>query len=105
MNFDKYAPQKKQKPPLKSWQDSKEVILLSEYLKLHADQGIKFCQTETGEPCLVFEPGLQKQEKDPERWAIAEAAEGLFMSADADLKELMSVGLLTPPLAPHHKGE
>ena len=103
MNFDKYAPLKEQRPPLKSWQDSPDVIRLFEYLKLHTDRGIALCQTEGGVPCLVFEPGLQKQEKNPERWATAEIAEGLFVSADVDLKKLMVVGLLTLPTAPLHR--
>lgn len=103
MKLDKYPAQKEAiRPPLKSWTDSADVIRLVEFLRIHANQGITLCRTETGAPCLTFAPGLQKQEKDPERWAIAKIAEGLFMSAAADLQGLLSLGLLTPPTAPPH---
>ncbi len=82
------------------WMDSADVIRLVEYLRLHADKGITLRRTETGVPCLTFAPGLQKQEKDPERWAVAQIVEGLFMSASADLRELLSLGILTLPTAP-----
>lgn len=35
---------------------------------------------EDGKPVLRFEPPLEREEVDPERWALAEEMEGLFFA-------------------------
>lgn len=92
MNFDKYNPLKK--PPIQNWKESDAVILLSEYLRIHKNQGIKLYQHD-GAPCLVFNPPLKI--KDADRWQIAENVCGLFEDAIPDLKELIAAGKLELP--------
>lgn len=91
MNFNKYARPKPAKPPLNDWIESVQVILLSEYLKSHAD--IKLCH-DNGVPCLSFNPGISKADLANGRWQIAQIAEGLLLDAAADLTELISKGKL-----------
>lgn len=97
MNFDKYNPIKK--PPLKDWRDSTTVVLLSNFLKEHKGSGIILRQTDDGTPCLSFINGLGNADKATGRWQIAQEAEGLFMNAADDLKELIANGIIKLPIS------
>lgn len=103
MNFDKYNPIRQAKPSLNDWHASTPVVLLSEYLKMHKDQGIILRQTEDGIPCLSFNPGLSKGDQENGRWLIAMHAKGLLLDAADDLKELIANGKLTLPISNQRK--
>jgi hypothetical protein len=98
--YNPLAIKKEVKPPLQNWKESVPVILLSEYLKTRGDFGIKLCH-DNGSPCLCFNPGLSRADKETGRWAIAEIVEGLFMDAADDLKELIANGKIDLPTRDH----
>jgi len=108
MNFEKYNPLAKKNdrqgdtipdpPPLNSWRDSKPIVDLSDFLKMHQDQGIKLCQRDR-DVVLMFEPGLTTHDKQTGRWAICNDAVELMMLASDDLHDLISRGLLELPTA------
>ncbi len=93
-DFNKYNPRKK--PTLKNWNESTPVVLLSEYLKIKKQFGIRLCQDE-GELCLHFTPGFKADAIGSERWTVAENAASLFLEAADDLKELIRNGKLDLP--------
>jgi hypothetical protein len=82
---------------LKSWKDSAPVVRLSEYLKIHKDQGITLHQRD-GSPILSFNPGVSQHET--ERWKIAQNAALLLIDAADDLKYLIANGLIDIPFKP-----
>jgi hypothetical protein len=82
--------------PVLSIKDSASVSLLLEYLEHHESQGIKLCGNETGNPILIFHPGLNRLD-GPARWEIAVTAARLMMKAANDLHHLISAGLFTLP--------
>ena len=108
---EKYNPLKKKQevieyPPvvlsssdrrLESWKDSAPVVRLSEYLKIHKDQGITLHQRD-GSPILSFNPGVSQHET--ERWKIAQNAALLLIDAADDLKYLIANGLIDIPFKP-----
>ena len=97
--YNPLAIKAEQKPPLKAWRDSTTVVLLSDFIKEHKDRGIILRQTDDGIPCLSFINGLGNDDKATGRWQIAQEAEGLFMNAVDDLKELIANGILKLPIS------
>ena len=83
------VPDQKTRAPLYHWRDSWPVELFSSFLQEFNDQGISLKQTKEGQPVLCFNPGLKREEKDPERFSIALHACHLMDYARADLKELI----------------
>ena len=102
--YNPLAPKQELKPPLHNWKESVSVILLSEYLRIHKDQGITLYQSWfDGEPCLHFNPPLSKKDRGNSRWEIAENACVLLLDAAEDLKELIANGLIKLPVSYHTK--
>ncbi len=100
MDYNKYNPLKpkvEEIPKLQSWKDSAPVVRLSEYLKMHKDQGIKLYQRD-GSPFLLFEPGVRCD--DLGRLKIVKAAALLLVDAADDLKYLLTNGLIDIPTKP-----
>lgn len=89
MNFNKYDRKKPAKEALKSWNESAPVVLLSEFIKEHKDEGMKLC-IDNGAPCLLFFNGTRSID-------IIEAATVLLENAADDLMELIGNGLLSLP--------
>ena len=90
MDFKKYDPFYKVKPPLQDWKESMPVIDLSKCLKTKSDAGIKLCQND-GLPCLHFNPG-SRSVQDVEEVRV------LFEDAIFDLIELISSGKIELPM-------
>ena len=86
------APSDPENRPLINWPDSAAVVALSDYLKVHSNQGIKLYCYENGMPCLMFLPGLKRGDGD-ERWNIAIEASHLLLSATKDLGYLIENGV------------
>jgi len=84
----KYNPFKK--PPMQDWKESVPVILLSEYLKMKSDAGIKL-YNDNGLPCLCFNPGSRSL-------SIIEDVRCLFEDTINDLKELIANGKIDLPI-------
>lgn len=103
MNLNKYdqkptEPALQPKPPLQDWTESVPVVLLSEALKIVGKKhGISLTIHDDGLPRLCFRPGFKNEDLSSERWAIAEQATDLFVSAIDDLKELIGAGKLELP--------
>lgn len=94
--YNPLAIKKEVKPPLQSWKDSDAVVLLSDYLKVNSDAGIKLFN-DNGVPFLSFSPGITNKDKETGRWAIAAIAASLFLDAADDLIELIAGGKLNLP--------
>ncbi|MBW2598592.1 MAG: hypothetical protein JRC60_00465 [Deltaproteobacteria bacterium] len=90
--YDPFVGEKHQDAPLKQWKDSMDVCRLSEFLKIHKDQGFNLIDI-AGKPSLHFKPGLQPEQK--ERWQLANQALDLLQAALPDLQNLISRGLIT----------
>jgi hypothetical protein len=96
--YNPLAIKPKAKQPLKDWTESVPVVLLSEALKIVGKKhGISLTIHDDGLPRLCFRPGFKNGDLNSERWAIAEQATGLFVSAIDDLKELIGAGKLELP--------
>jgi len=93
--------QDNQSPP-PSWQDSAPVMRLSEYLKLHKNEGMKLYQS-NGKPCLSFDPGLGLASMKTDRWKIATNAIDLLQDAAGDLERMIATGLIELPVRPNSK--
>lgn len=89
MDLNKYDIQKQENPPrISDWKKSIPVVLLSEYLKMKKECGIRLCDDD-GVPALCFCPGLKSEDVGGERWQITENVCKLFSDAVPDLLLLM----------------
>lgn len=97
MDLNKYDIQKQENPPrISDWKESTPVILLSEYLKMKKECGIRLCDDD-GIPAICFRPGLKSGDIGGERWQIAENVCDLFLDAVPDLLALMKSGKIDLP--------
>jgi len=94
--YNPLATKPETKPALQSWKESTPVILLSEYLKMKKECGIRLCD-DNGVPAICFRPGLKAGDIGSERWKVAENVCGLFADAVPDLMELMASGRIELP--------
>lgn len=92
---EKYDPFKNVKRhDLKHWTDSEAVCRLSEYLRIHQDQGISLV-SKNGRMTLQFLPRIRPDQK--ERLRHAQISVDLLLEALDDLKYLIRHGLITLP--------
>lgn len=97
MDLNKYGVQKQEDHPrISDWKESITVILLSEYLKMKKECGIRLCDDD-GVPAICFHPGLKSENIGGERWQIAENIYELFLDAVTDLLVLMKSGKIDLP--------
>lgn len=94
--YNPLAPKPESKQPLQDWKESVPVILLSEYLKIKKQFGIRLYQND-GEPFLHLTPGLKAADRESERWEVVQNAAQLFLDAADDLKELMGNDKISLP--------
>lgn len=101
---EKYDPFKKRKrDDLKHWTDSESVCRLSEYLRIHKDQGIRLVN-KNGKLTLQFIPHILRHQK--ERLRHAQIILDLLQEALDDLKYLIRHKLITlPPYIDSEKAE
>ncbi len=77
------------------WQESKQTVELSEYLKSRTDLGVSLVMKDNA-LTLHFEPGLNKE--SAERWAFATKAIELFAEAKEDILFMIDWQMLSLPV-------